>query len=1647
VRRHAKASSAGSNLGQGTRLASIRRAFAIGDASSGSDGRETLPHRRRNGIALLGLAALLTLLVGVAIALASKRVDSFAGSPTGATGTTGGLLNVPRGIAVNQAGTGGSSAGDYYVADSANNRIEQFRANNTFVRAFGQDVVSSGPDNASEVQWVTVDAAEGAFKLTFGAETTTDLPFNATAVEVQNALNALLAINTGSGSVAVSGGPGDGTGSKPYVVTFNGGPLKGTDVGQITAANGATPLGGGSGFGANEAIVTTANPGATGYEVCDALANPTDICKAGASGGLGGAMASPQGVAIDQSTGSLYVTDPSNGRIQRFSATGAWISAFGWDTITNGAASGDASNVVTFQICAAMQNCKSGVTGDSAGQFSEETGEPAVAPGGSLFVADAGNRRVEKFDSSGNFITTWGWDVVPTGKPGNTGTGLEFCPAEAASKPPAEKSCQAGSSGSGAGQFGPGSSPTRVAADSTGKVYVVDGGNKRIQTFDSSGGTPATFFAATGPEVAPTDVAIGPANSVFVVHPCPNQIEGLEAVCPGLAQNERRIKEFNSAGVLQSTSLEGAGFTVINGLAAATSGDKVYFSTSGGSAGSRVWALDNNGNTPAPVVTIAPPTEITAHTASFSGTVNPNGPIGLPTSYHFEYSTNGVKWIPVAADVNLGEGSSPINVPLTAAQGSATGLQADTFYRVRIVANKAFGAATGISPELTFLTDAIGPEVQTFYPQDRTDTTARFFGQLNANNLFTTYRFEYGKTTSYGSSAPVPDGTASDGDAHSIFQNVSGLEPSTNYHYRLVATNAEGTTKGEDVTFTTRTAGATDIPNRSYEMVTPPFKATRATGRAGGSPSRNADVGLASLDGNRLMLGNLAFPIGQDQVFPFDGDRAEFHRTAKGWIRESQLTKGPLPGSVPNLSSSTAQTTALSGDFTAQSWIFGLPILENASPQNSLLYTRRDGTGTNGFSNWPSNVEATTTPYGLSAPETDSARFNDDGSWMVRWGKYRGLLGATAVEDPSVTQLSGNQGGQTIYLEGAPPTGSLDLVNGCTGTGAEATQIPTRTGTGVSTDTIGTRNCEQGSVTSVRGATVGAGGLEFTGAKPLRGIAATAMSNDGRRVFFASPDGEATSVPTSCSTGAGAATNCPPQLFLRQYDSNHENPGVRWISHSRSHSVGENGYDGAMIAGQQIGLFGRGAAFEGASRNGDIVYFRTNAPLTPDDPNGAGVTPPAGGVKTGNASTNSWDLYQYKLSSSGDPANGTLTRISGGPAGTADPDTNRSQGDGAVARYISDDGKRAYFLTTSPIAGADATPPLGGITTPGGTLGNEAVRDLYLFDENASGAARFKFIAQIPFSVTPAVFPTCASYRAITGQDLFVQGFSARGNAILPAANKCFRGTSNGAVVIFETPARLTADDTDNASDIYLYDARTDDLTRISAPPPGVSGYGCKELLNPEKTVVESCNGDLGFGGYAVGEKYDSELGWSGGRHYNIGEDAEGRVSVFFQSRSPLVSEDTNGNHWDTYQWQEGTLSLVSPGYASADAYYSGNGLDGRDVFFQTSQRIDPREVDAADEDIYDARVGGGIPYVPPATPCDVLALQCEGNASPPPANATSATREFSGPGNPGKGASKPRCAKGKVRRHGRCTKQHKRQNQHERQNRRAARTMQRSGK
>jgi hypothetical protein len=121
-----------------------------------------------------------------------------------------------------------------------------------------------------------------------------------------------------------------------------------------------------------------------------------------------------------------------------------------------------------------------------------------------------------------------------------------------------------------------------------------------------------------------------------------------------------------------------------------------------------------------------------------------------------------------------------------------------------------------------------------------TATTATLNGTVSANKESTTYRFEYGITTAYG--AQTPAGTASGNASRAVSAGITGLLPSTTYHFRLVATNASGTATGADSQFTTPSAAAAAVTIAATPPVVTFGKPVTIAGQLVGRPATKVEL-------------------------------------------------------------------------------------------------------------------------------------------------------------------------------------------------------------------------------------------------------------------------------------------------------------------------------------------------------------------------------------------------------------------------------------------------------------------------------------------------------------------------------------------------------------------------------------------------------------------------------------------------------------------------------------------------------------------------------------------------------------------------------------------------------------------------------------
>ena len=176
----------------------------------------------------------------------------------------------------------------------------------------------------------------------------------------------------------------------------------------------------------------------------------TNMFEGGRGAGKG-EFDSPTAIAVDPS-GNILVADTGNGRIEKFSPTGTFVTSIGQFEAPNGIAIDHTGNIYVAEIGSKHRVQKLGPDGTFIAQWAPGLYGPrriAIGPDDSVYVVDSGHNRIVKFSPDGQVLASWG------------------------------------SEGSGDGQFKGFSS---VAADPiNNKVYVADSLNSRIQVFDSDG--------------------------------------------------------------------------------------------------------------------------------------------------------------------------------------------------------------------------------------------------------------------------------------------------------------------------------------------------------------------------------------------------------------------------------------------------------------------------------------------------------------------------------------------------------------------------------------------------------------------------------------------------------------------------------------------------------------------------------------------------------------------------------------------------------------------------------------------------------------------------------------------------------------------------------------------------------------------------------------------------------------------------------------------------------------------------------------------------------------------------------------------------------------------------------------------------------
>jgi hypothetical protein len=846
------------------------------------------------------------------------------------------------------------------------------------------------------------------------------------------------------------------------------------------------------------------------------------------------------------------------------------------------------------------------------------------------------------------------------------------------------------------------------------------------------------------------------------------------------------------------------------------------------------------------------------------------------------------------------------------------------------------------------------PDATTGVADEVAETTAVVHGSVNPHGLATTYQFEYGTTTAYGSSEPLPPPPAGSGKEDvAVSAALSGLAPDTTYHYRLTATNEKGTTVGHDHAFSTiappgisqlavadvgsSSAALQAVINPHHSVTSYRFEYGPTEAYGSSLPVPVGEAGSDDIDHQvalhltglqpgvtyhwRVVASNAASPQGtasEDNTFTtFAGPAGSGGGSlpdGRAWEMVSPLDKnGADLGSIlatsnfmPGLYDKRLNVTGLTvqsapdGDrveFNSNLAAFADPL------SNGGAYLSIRGNDWSTRSLYPSHVvtkEQNAVEGSLltvfNANLTEAVLFQSPTEVQVPTEAPEDLLSHYYTDqiDNGTFQYLASQAGQLVNVEGV----SEDFQHVLIGPGSGCFEFYR--------DQEGKPQSRQVSVLPDGTQVVGVCG----NGEGLHDAHEHDISPDGSRIVFMAGGNCGELEPDRASSAnsrlfvTSFACSGHPQIYLR-----------------------ENGTTTRLLSAYAPGApvdtkAGAGQLFQGADRQVTKVFFTSQTRLTAES---TASHNPGDGLTTGSLG----DLYRYD------------TEANGGAGELQDLTVDNVSPEGAQVLGVlgnSDDGSKIYFVARSD--------QLTGQGEPGQA-------NLYEWDENG-GSPTITYIATLQPVGTGDGSGDSADWSSEPYQ---------RSSEVTP----------DGEHIMFTSKNKLTGFENAGRVEVYAYDARSHQLMCASCagdqPPAGDSFPPFTELM----VSFES-------------------------RHPHA-ISADGRY-VFFSSAAALVPADTNGR-FDAYEYDTQThrISLLSTGRNSSDSWFLGASSSGHDAFFLTRSKLVAADTDD-NTDLYDARIDGGIAaqMQAPAVPA------CQGDSCQPlpaaPNDPTPASAGFEGPGN-----------------------------------------------
>jgi DNA-binding beta-propeller fold protein YncE len=1326
-----------------------------------------------------------------------------------------------------------------------------------------------------------------------------------------------------------------------------------------------------------------------------AMALETHVFSKSFGGSGASALSDPAGVAVAQSTGEVYVVDSTDDRVEIFSASGAFISAFG------GSGSADGQLDVPSEIAV-----------DSSG------GMP-----GDVYVLDAGNGRVEAFNAKGQYqAQVTKANLEATSPPGGVGA-LEGIAVDATGNLLIADSngnvyeFPSGGALPGSLRFALGYGRSAgMATDASGDIY--------LSTSTPARGSVAKYNAngklQGGSNVdecgCATGIAVDPASEDLYV-------DGGNRVEHFLASNTSEIAKPNDSFGLSngpSPLVYGAG------LAVNTSTGAVYVAEAASAS------VDVFIPATLPDVTTEAATAVGKTTASLQGRVDPDG-IDVSScefQYKIEAEPSYTHSVPCEqSPAEIGKGTSPVTVT-----AELTALEPGTSYRYRLVATNATDNATNSDGREESLTTSPAVDALTTGPvENLTGDAATLTGSLSPDGSDAHYYFQYGTSTTYGSTSPALPGTdAGNGGANCLppggvecsavaaERTITGLGVATAYHYRLVATNSFGTTYGEDMSFTTlgpsvtdessteitATSGTLDATINPNKVSTTYYFEYGTTSGYGTSipaqPGESIGAGEEGVQVNQHIQGLLANTIYHYRTVAVgelqSGEPAEFDGPDHTLTTQGASTSaGLLDGrrwelvSSPNKHGAAIEPigagpgiTQAAADGSAITYLASGPTeagAEENAGRTQVLSTRDGESGS-----WQSkdvgapHIEA----VGSGAGAGEEYRFfspNLSRGLLQPVGTFNAGLSPEASEQtPFLRDLQ--TGTYTPLVTGCP---KVDIP--CAAAVEEHADVPPGTVFGDETN----HKCPLETLIC---------GAKFVAASPdlshvvvrSRAVSLTADAEPGEEGLYEWGDGSLTflgdETHNAASVGGEASVFAPPALSADGsrvvFDgSSHGLTGLLMRDSATNQTLQLDTAEPACVS---EGCASGGGVFQGASTDMAKVYFTDEHKLTKDG--GANVASP--------------DLYLFEIVDTGactessanyvPPSKGCLTDVT--------PVTNGEAADvqGHVLG-VSENGSRVYFVADGKLGAARAVN--GNCTEHPGSEENSS----------AAGAVCNVFVV--------GVGEAARLVAVVSGEDY------PDWNMVSPES-RVSRVSPDGEWLAFMSEVSLTDYDNHDAvngrldEEVFLYHAAGGGgLVCASCDPTGARPVGV------EYGKLEAANSGLvgGVQGWAPSQMIAGIVpGWTAYRLKGALVqprylDDGGRL--FFDSSDALVPQDANRTE-DVYELEPpqgagqpasntctaaastysvsagGCIGLISSGTSDTESAFLEGSESGDDVFLLTAAQLSTRDVDTS-LDVYDARVGGGEAEV--ARPVECQGDACQSSVSAPE-DPTPGSLTFQGPGN-----------------------------------------------